>query len=130
MCTRRCLAGLLILLMVIAGRPNGIAAQDHTMWTDLGIYGGDVQGLAVDPADSDRIYAATYLGRVLFYCTAARLDDHMEERDGEGNNHLKYHKLLEIMDACIQQRCVTRSGTPWLSQSAAMLQRDPSHLLY
>lgn len=70
------------------------------------------------------------LHRVLFYCDASRLNSHMEDHWTAENNNQKYRKLLEIMDTCIQRRCVNARGVPWLSLSAAMLQRNPSHLLY
>ena len=63
---RRCLWGLLLLLFMMVGLPTGINAQDHTMWTDLGIFGGSIKDLAVDPINPDRIFAATYLGRGLY----------------------------------------------------------------
>ena len=63
---RRCLAGLFLLLIMIAGHPASSLAQDHTMWTDLGIYGGYIQDLAVDPANPNRIFTTTYLGRGLY----------------------------------------------------------------
>ena len=70
------------------------------------------------------------LHRVIFYCGASRLDGHMEDHLAGVSNNQKYRKLLAIMDTCIRRRCVNRRGVPWLSLSAAMLQRDPSHLLY
>lgn len=42
------------------------SAQSHSMWTNLGIYGGHVQDIAVDPQNPNRIFAATYLGKGLF----------------------------------------------------------------
>ena len=68
--------------------------------------------------------------RVVFYCDAGRLNSALQNHWLEEDNNTKYTLLLEIMDNCIQRRCVTSGGTPWLSQSAAMLQRRASDLLY
>jgi len=70
------------------------------------------------------------LHRILFYCNASRLEGHMQDHWTAESNNQKYSKLLEIMDTCIQRRCVNRHGIPWLSLSSAMLRRNPSHLLY
>jgi photosystem II stability/assembly factor-like uncharacterized protein len=43
-----------------------LSAQDHSMWSNLGIYGGHVQDIAIDPATPSRIFAATYMGRGLY----------------------------------------------------------------
>lgn len=43
-----------------------LRAQEHEVWTDLGIYGGMIQDLAFDPADPARIFAAAYQGRGLY----------------------------------------------------------------
>ena len=68
--------------------------------------------------------------RVVFYCDAGRLDSALEDHLTDEANNTKYTLLLEIMDNCIQRRCVTSGGTPWLSLSTAMLQRRASDLMY
>ncbi len=63
---RRCFWGLFLFVFTAIGHPISINAADHTMWADLGIYGGYVQRLAVDPVNSNRIFASTYMGRGLY----------------------------------------------------------------
>lgn len=66
MLLRTCARFLFLLICLLLCRLTNLAAQDHTMWTNLGIYGGNVQDLAVDPENPARIYASTYLGRGLY----------------------------------------------------------------
>jgi len=53
-----------LLLMVAVVLP--VSAQDNSTFQDLGLYGGQVNTIAVNPADSDIVFAGTYLGDGLF----------------------------------------------------------------
>ena len=41
-------------------------SQEARVWTDLGLYGGQVHEIAIDPVDPDKMFAATYMGDGLF----------------------------------------------------------------
>ena len=66
MSTPKCLRFLFLACCLMLISVPELVAQDHLMWTNLGIYGGYVQDLAVDPQNPSRIFAATYLGRGLY----------------------------------------------------------------
>ncbi|MFO7985906.1 MAG: DUF1565 domain-containing protein [Desulfatiglandaceae bacterium] len=40
--------------------------NETSHWEDLGLYGGQIRSLAIDPVDSARIFAASYMGDGLF----------------------------------------------------------------
>ena len=46
------------------------------------------------------------------------------------DNNQKQRNLPAFMHTCIPRCCVNGRGGPWLSLSATLLQREPSHLLY
>ena len=41
-------------------------SQEARVWTDLGLYGGHVREIAIDPVNPDKMFAATYMGDGLF----------------------------------------------------------------
>lgn len=63
---KRCCRVYLLFFCLLVNLGSIASAQDQSIWTNLGIFGGHVQDVAVDPADPDRIFAATYGGRGLF----------------------------------------------------------------
>ena len=38
-------------------------------WTNLGLYGGQIYDIAINPADPDKIFAGTYMGGGLYVTT-------------------------------------------------------------
>ena len=61
-----------LFLFMCCFLPNALsslafAAPDNSMWTNLGIYGGQIKDLAVDPQNPDRMFASTYNGRGLYF---------------------------------------------------------------
>lgn len=58
------LSSLTLLLLMISALP--VSAQDNSTFQDLGLYGGQVNVIAVNPDDSDIVFAGTYLGGGLF----------------------------------------------------------------
>ena len=63
---RRCCRVTLFFCCLLSGLHPTASAQNHPIWTNLGIFGGNVQDIAVDPQNPDKIFAATYKGRGLF----------------------------------------------------------------
>ena len=41
-------------------------AQSSHVWTNLGLYGGQIYDIAIDPDNPDRIFAGSYMGDGLF----------------------------------------------------------------
>lgn len=41
-------------------------ADNNTIWEDMGLYGGQIPAIAVDPEDSSILYAGSWLGDGLF----------------------------------------------------------------
>ncbi|MFZ1984845.1 MAG: hypothetical protein WAU91_10560, partial [Desulfatitalea sp.] len=50
------------LIWMVLGAPLPAAA----FWADLGVHGGKVLCLAIDPRNPNKIFAGTYLGNGLF----------------------------------------------------------------
>ncbi|RJQ78981.1 MAG: hypothetical protein C4519_11580 [Desulfobacteraceae bacterium] len=57
---------LVVVLLSFLITPPGGFADDLQAWSNLGLYGGHVYDLAIDPVQPAKIFAGTYLGGGLF----------------------------------------------------------------
>ncbi|MCP4648199.1 MAG: hypothetical protein GY852_10800, partial [bacterium] len=46
-------------------------SQEYHAWTDLGLHGGKIYDIAIDPGNPDRMFAGSHLGDGLFITTNA-----------------------------------------------------------
>ena len=51
------------LIYVFAANVN---AQSNTLWQDLGLYGGQIEHIAIDPFDSSHLYVGSWMGDGFF----------------------------------------------------------------
>ncbi len=58
----------LLSLVFFAFAPSAISREVEP-WTNLGLYGGQIYDIAIDPADPDKIFAGTYMGGGLYVTT-------------------------------------------------------------
>ena len=49
--------------------PLSSSAQEVEAWTDLGLYGGQIYDIAIDPSNPDKMFAGSYFGSGLFMTT-------------------------------------------------------------
>ncbi|MFZ0243225.1 MAG: hypothetical protein WAL90_16415, partial [Desulfobacterales bacterium] len=55
-----------LVVCMVFGVCTSSWAQSAKAWTNLGLYGGWVYDIAVDPGRADRMFASTYMGEGLF----------------------------------------------------------------
>ncbi len=60
-----------VLFLYVLINPTAAKTQEHSLWQDLGLYGGQIKTLAVDPQDSRVLYAGSWGGDGLFKSTDA-----------------------------------------------------------
>jgi len=61
---KRTAFALILGLMLFVPRVG--SAYGPEVWTNLGLYGGNVQTLAIDPTDARRLFAGVWFGEGLF----------------------------------------------------------------
>ncbi len=66
---KKLLRQMLMWWMILLCSPPRAKTQEHSLWHDLGLYGGQFQTIAVDPFDRSRLFAGSYLGGGLFRST-------------------------------------------------------------
>ena len=97
-----------------------LAAQDHNMWTNLGIYGGHIEDFAVDPANPDRIFVATYLGRGLYFSRdggASWQALEMTNPRFEGEDTFNEHAVYAVAIAASNPDIVWVAHNYWVAKS-------------
>jgi photosystem II stability/assembly factor-like uncharacterized protein len=65
--------------------------QEYSLWEDLGLYGGQILSVAVDPEDSSTLYAGSWNGDGLFKSTDG----------GETWSSISYFRNFEVIDIAI-----------------------------
>jgi photosystem II stability/assembly factor-like uncharacterized protein len=55
-----------VLILLLLSYPREAKTQADSPWKDLGLYGGQIEAIAIDPFDSSRLLAGSYLGGGLF----------------------------------------------------------------
>jgi|GEM_PF-5542449 len=49
------------LIFLSLSIPQEVKTQEDSPWKDLGLYGGQIEAIAIDPFDSSRLFAGSYL---------------------------------------------------------------------
>jgi len=58
-----------LFLSGFLGVPCSSSSQEVDVWTNLGLYGGQIYDIAIDPSNPDKMFAGSYLGGGLFMTT-------------------------------------------------------------
>jgi len=62
--------GVAVFLLLLS-IPSYAKTQAHSLWEELGLYGGQIHAVAVDPFATDTVYAGSWMGDGLFKSTNA-----------------------------------------------------------
>jgi len=57
---------ILLLIGLLCASPTYLNAQANLLWQDLGLYGGQINRIAIDPVNSSHLYAGSWLGDGFF----------------------------------------------------------------
>ncbi len=60
---------IFVIVLLLLSIPTPAKTQEQSLWNDLGLYGGQINSVAVDPEDSSLIYAGSWGGDGLFRST-------------------------------------------------------------
>ena len=102
--TRSLLIFSSVLILYLLSNPRDVKTQEHSPWRDLGLYGGQIEAIAVDPFDSSRLLAGSYLGGGLF-----KSSDY-----GKSWNAVPGFRDTEVYDICYDPN---NPGTVWVAHS-------------
>ena len=101
---RNLLLSTIILILFLLSYPREVKTQEVSPWKDLGLYGGQIEAIAIDPSDSSRLLAGSYLGGGLF-----------KSSDAGGSWHtVPGFRDTEVYDICYDPN---NTGTIWVAHS-------------
>ena len=58
-----------LLSLVFFAFASSAVSQEVKVWTNLGLYGGQIYDIAIDPSNPDKIFVGTYMGDGLYITT-------------------------------------------------------------
>ena len=92
------------LIFLSLSIPQEVKTQEDSPWKDLGLYGGQIEAIAIDPFDSSRLFAGSYLGGGLF----KSIDS------GISWKAVPEFRNTEVYDICYDPN---QQGTLWVAHS-------------
>ncbi|MCX5896799.1 MAG: hypothetical protein NTY29_01220, partial [Proteobacteria bacterium] len=92
------------LIFLSLSIPQEVKTQEDSPWKDLGLYGGQIEAIAIDPFDSSRLFAGSYLGGGLF----KSIDS------GTSWKAVPEFRNTEVYDICYDPN---QQGTIWVAHS-------------
>lgn len=106
-----------VFACLIAMVSTGEAAE---IWTDLGLGGGSVQAVAVDPSDPQRLFAGIWFGDGLYRSLdgAATWQALTMEENAEGEDTFKNQVLLALSISQANPDIVWAAHNYWIAKSA------------
>ena len=117
---KRVLLGLLGLIVWGALMPwGGRAVAEPVVWTDLGLYGGAVNALAIDPSNPDKLFAGTYMGEGLFRSTDGGLSWQALKMDNKsvGEDTFESQSVMDVAIASSDPQVVWAAHNQWVAKS-------------
>ena len=95
------------------------AAQTAKEWTNLGLYGGNVYYIAVDPNQPNKMFASTYMGDGLFKTEDGGISWTVVEMENffQGEDTFKDHAVYAVKIARTDSDIVWASHNYWVAQS-------------
>ena len=92
------------LIFLSLSIPQEVKTQEDSPWKDLGLYGGQIEAIAIDPFDSSILFAGSYLGCGLF----TSIDY------GTSWKAVPKFRNTEVYDICYDPN---QQGTLWVAHS-------------
>jgi photosystem II stability/assembly factor-like uncharacterized protein/long-subunit fatty acid transport protein len=113
-----CMA-ILVLWLFLEGFIDAAAAQTVKEWTNLGLYGGWVYDIAVDPNQTNKMFAGTYMGDGLFKTEDGGLNWTAVEMENflEGEDTFKDHAVFAVKISRTDTNIIWVSHNYWVAKS-------------
>ena len=90
-----CLLQLVISPLLLASLPSSLFAQEVDVYTNLGLTGGQILDIAIDPSNPDKMFAASHLGDGLFITTDGGINFSSQGTSLEENHYQDIHFIDE-----------------------------------
>jgi len=105
--------------LVLWGFPNSAGSQTPKVWTNLGLYGGQIYDIAIDPSTPDKIFAGSYLGDGLFVSQDGGNNWLPVETDNEpeGEGTFKNHAIWAVEIAPGNHQIIWVAHDYWVEKS-------------
>ena len=108
-----------VLVASLLGPASSSFSQEAQVWTNLGLYGGQIYDIAVDHTNPDKMFAGSYEGDGLFVTTDAgetwRAVETENEPEGEGT--FKNHAVYAVKIAPSDNDVIWVTNAYWLEKS-------------
>jgi photosystem II stability/assembly factor-like uncharacterized protein len=109
---------VLIAVIVLAFASFSIA-QEPGVWTNLGLYGGQIYDIAIDPSNPDKMFVGAYLGDGLFVTEdgGATWLPVETENEPEGEGTFKNHSVRSVKIAPSDNNVIWAVHNQWAEKS-------------
>ena len=108
-----------ILWVHLLGLPTSSLSQGPQVWTNLGLYGGQIYDIAIDPSNPEKMFAGSYLGDGLFVTTDGGGSWQAVEatNDPPGEATFKNHAVWAVKIAPSNPDVVWAAHNYWVEKS-------------
>ena len=115
-----CLLQLIISPFLLASLPSFSLAQEVGVYTNLGLTGGQILDIAIDPSDPDKMFAASHLGDGLFMTTDGGISWQAVETNGSvpGEDEFKNQRVYAVKISPSDSQVVWAAHNVWAAMSA------------
>ena len=103
----------------LLGFPRFSLSQEVQVWTNLGLYGGQIYDIAIDPSNPDKMFAGSYLGDGLFMTTDGgnSWQAVVTEDEYEGEASFKNHLVRSVKIAPGNPNVIWAAHNHWVEKS-------------
>ena len=114
-----CILQLILCTSLLTPLPSPSIAQDVGVYTNLGLTGGQIVSLAIDPSNPDKIFAGSHLGDGLFVTTDAGVSWQAVETNGTdpGEDDFKNQRIYSVKIAPSDSQVVWVAHNFWAEKS-------------
>lgn len=115
----RPLVFLSLLAATLVCVPSSATSQEVEAWTNLGLYGGQIYDIAIDPSNPDKMFAGSYMGDGLFVTTdgGSSWQAVKTENEPEGEGTFKNHTVWAVKIAPSNNNVIWVAHNQWVEKS-------------
>lgn len=108
-----------LLFFLFLGHASSAISQEVGAWTNLGLYGGHIYDIAIDPSNPENIFAGSYIGDGLFRTTDGGSSWQPVETGGEvpGEDDFKNHANYAVKIAPSDSNVIWVAHNYWVEKS-------------